>query len=86
MSPIENKIAALLAQDMVDKVYANLVAENDGGWTNRLIPRLLSTVWHDFIVEELWTVIKKHKNPTINFRMLLHHVTARIKKLKPEAF
>ena len=86
MSPVEDKIAALLTQDMVDKVYANLVAENDDLWANNLIPRFLSTVWHDFIVEELWSAIKKFKNPTVSFRMLQHHVTNRIKKLKPKAF
>jgi hypothetical protein len=86
MNPVECQMAAKLPQDLVDKVYANLVAKNDNMWANSLIPRLISTVWHDFITEELWTLIKKFKNPTVNFRLLQHHVTARLKELKPEAF
>lgn len=37
---------------------------------NKHIGRLVSTVWHEFITDSLPTVIKKYKNPTINFARL----------------
>ena len=69
----------------VDKVYAKIVNENDG-WNSRYIPRLLSTVYHDLVTEEIWDVVKKHKNPTINFKTLNTLVILKIKTLKPEIF
>ena len=86
MSPVEDKIAALLTPSLVNKIYTEIDLIEPDGFQNRHIPRLISTVWHDFIIEKLWIAIKKFKNPTINFRMLQHHVVDRTKKLKPEAF
>lgn len=37
---------------------------------NKHIGRLISTVWHEFITDSLPTVIKKYKNPTIDFARL----------------
>lgn len=87
MEPVEYQIARrFLTEDIINKVYAKIQADNDGIFQSHNIPQLLNTVWHDFVIEELWSAIKKHKNPTINFRTLNHHVIARIKELKPEVF
>jgi hypothetical protein len=70
---------------LVDKTYAKIY--NDcNGWTSKYIPRLLETVYHELVVEELWSALKEHKNPTINFTTLKHFAIARIKRLKPEVF
>lgn len=37
---------------------------------NKHIGRLIATVWHEFISDSLPTVIKKYKNPTIDFAKL----------------
>lgn len=49
----------------VDKIYSAL-----GTWDNKYIGRYINTVWHEFITENMWDIIKKCKNPTINFRVM----------------
>ena len=83
---LEEKIALeFVTQAMVDKVHAKIVSEMDG-WRSEYIPRLLNTVYHDLITEEMWNIVKKLKKPTVNFGMLLSFTTRRIKVLKPELF
>jgi hypothetical protein len=36
--------------------------------------RILGSVYHDLITEDLWTVLKKFRNPTIDFRALKKEV------------
>lgn len=85
-SLVEEEIANNhLTGAMVDKVIANIRNENDG-WRSEYIPRLLGTVFHDLITEEIWSVLKKYKNPKIDFNMLNRFVILRIKALKPELF
>lgn len=70
---------------LVDKTYAKIHNEMDG-WTSKYIPRLLETIYHDLITEELWSILKEYKNPTINFTTLKHFVVGRIKQIKQEVF
>lgn len=70
---------------LVEKVYAKIVNEV-GSWTSKLIPRLLQTVWYDLVKEDAWEFVKKHRNPTINFRTLNTLAIRRVKELKPELF
>ncbi len=84
-SPIEQKIVdEFLSPHVIDKVISDIKAAD--GWSGRQIPRLLNTVWNDFIHEEMWDIIKKHKNPTIDFKRLGQLCTAKIKEMKPELF
>lgn len=74
-----------VSQHLVDKTQAKII--NDvGEWTSKLIPRLLQTVYHDVITEEMWTILKQFKSPTIDFKRLYARVCQRIKLLKPELF
>lgn len=72
-------------QPFVNKIYAKIVNESQG-WNSKYIPRLLSTVYYDLINEEMWNIVKKLKNPTINFKTLNTLVILKIKQLKPELF
>lgn len=84
--PIEMKIAdEYITSAFVEKEYAKIV-ENNNGWTSKMIPQLLNTVWYEFVNEEMWHVIKKYKNPTINFKALLSYVTQKIKEVKADIF
>jgi hypothetical protein len=74
-----------LSKAIVDKVYANIVNES-GGWNSRYIPRLLQTAYYDFVREESWNFIKKHKNPTVDFKTLNTLAIMRVKELRPELF
>lgn len=69
----------------VEKEYAKIVSENDG-WTSKLIPQLLGRVYHELICEEMWNILKAHKSPTINFKVLNTFTIAQIKRVKPEIF
>ena len=82
---IEEKIALELNKDTVDKVIAS-ITEGKGVLEGKDIPRLLDTVWHDFITEEIWHILKKFKTPRIDFKVLHRFVVNRIKKLVPEVF
>lgn len=81
----EERIAEeFVTQHLVDKVYAKI--QNEDGWSSKMIGKLLGVVWHDLITEEIWEIIKKYKNPKIDFKRLQRYTTQRIKGLKPELF
>jgi hypothetical protein len=70
---------------LIEKVHYKIVCENNG-WSSKYIPRLLQTVFYDLVREEIWSILKKFKNPTINFRTLQVITIAKIKQHKPELF
>lgn len=69
----------------IEKEYAKLINEV-GGWNSKLIPRFMNSLWHVLIEEEIWNIIRKFKNPTIDFKKLHHAMTIQIKMTKPELF
>lgn len=82
---IEEKIAEkYVTLSLVEKEFAKI--EFESGWSTKLIPRLLSTVFYCLIKEESWNFIKEYKNPVIDFKNLNQFVIRRIKQLKPEIF
>lgn len=70
---------------LITKTFEKIKVENDG-WSSKYIPQLLGRVWHDLINEEIWQIVKKLKNPTINFRTLQYKVTIKIKETLPTVF
>lgn len=83
---VEEKIVAkYVTQALVDKVHAKIVNEMDG-WSSKYIPRLLHTVYYDLVTEETWNFVKEFKSPKIDFKVLSHYTTARIKELRKELF
>jgi len=93
---VEQKIVdKYLMLDIVDKAVANIAFTNQmdfeghpsqPAWSSKDIPQLLSTVYHDLIIECLWDATKKYKNPTINFKVLQRECNRKVKELKPELF
>ena len=82
---IEDKIVSeMFSKELIDKVIANI--KNECGWNSKSIPRLIETVWHDFVIENIWDIVKKHKTPTINFKLLKQFVVQKIKETVPELF
>jgi len=75
----------IVDRHFIEKVYSKIVNEQ-GGWNSKYIPRLLQTVYYDLINEEIWNMVKKMKNPTINFKTLQSLTTMKIKELMPELF
>lgn len=83
---VEEKIVAkYVTQSLVDKVHAKIVNEMNG-WSSKYIPRLLHTVYYDLVTEETWNFVKEFKSPKIDFKVLSHYTTARIKELRKELF
>ena len=83
---IEQKITdKYVTQALIDKVQAKIALER-GGWTSKYIPQLLNTVFYDLIREEMWEIIKEHKNPRIDFRALHVFTIGRIKQLRSDLF
>lgn len=50
-------------------------------WESKLIPELLGRCWHEFISEEMTEILKKYKNPKINFRLLNSLLIKRVKEV-----
>lgn len=83
---VEEKIIdKSLTTHLIEKTYAKIVNDSDG-WTSKSIPRLLETVWYDFIKEELWDALKEHSNPNINFKTLKSLAFKKIKEVKSDLF
>ena len=77
---IEEEIAAkYVTVALCEKVKAKIEAVNDG-FSSKDIPRYLNTVFYDVVKEESWNFVKEHKNPTINYKTLLHFVFINAKK------
>lgn len=69
---------------LVEKEFAKI--KNEIGWTSKMIPRLLNTVFYCLITEESWNFVKEFKNPKVDFRRLLNLTIAKTKEVKPELF
>jgi len=69
----------------IEKEYSKIVNEM-GGWQSKFIPMLFGRVFSELIKEESWNIIKKFKNPTINYKTLNTLIIQKIKKTKKEIF
>lgn len=82
---IEERIAEkYITSALIEKTFEKI--RNESGWTSKMIPRLLSTVYHNLIAEETWNFVKEFKNPKIDFKRLMQITTMKIKEVKPELF
>lgn len=70
---------------IVDKIIAK-IRTDQGSFSAKNIPQLLSSAYHDLITEEMWQILKEYKNPKIDFKTLNHIVINKVKTLKPELF
>ena len=83
---VEEKIVEKYCTEaLIEKVFANII-NIGGGWSSKCVPRLLETVWYDFIREETWNFLKEFNNPTIDFKVLRKFVTHKIKTVKKDIF
>lgn len=70
----------------IEKEYSKIIAENPDIEDKKLSNRLLGRVWHELIVEESYNIIKKYKNPVIDFKLLKSLVTNKIMQVKQDLF
>ena len=78
-------ISVFCTKDLVDKTHAKIVNDK-GGWDPSMIPRLLETVFHDMVSEDIWAMVKRFKSPTVDFRVLRKLSNDRVKKVKENLF
>lgn len=90
--PIKNG-EAMVEEVIADKYVTTALVEkelakitNEAGWSSTFIPRLLNTVYHSVVTEEMWSVLKEHNNPRIDFKRLQFFVYGRVKQRAPHLF
>lgn len=77
---VEDEITEKYCTDaFIDKTKAKIINEV-GEWSNKLIPRLIETCFHELIVEEMWNVIKEFKQPKIDFKTLRYFLVNKVKR------
>ena len=72
--------------NFIEKEYAKIINENPDIERKKMIPMLIETVYHTLIDEEMYNIIKKYKNPTIDFNILKKMVVNKIKQVKVDLF
>jgi hypothetical protein len=77
-------VEKFLTEEMIKKTYTKITLDNPA--RNSMIPRLLETVFHDFVVEEIWNMVKENKRQSIDFKQLNHFVVQKIKETLKEVF
>jgi hypothetical protein len=81
------KVVADVAQasgvDLCQPNAQQLVEENYRG---KVIPHLLGRVYHDLVTECTWDALKRHKNPTIDFKRLQAHCLRLTKRYAEDLF
>ena len=75
----ERIVDEFITPALIQKEKAKIENEH-GGWSSKNIPQLLGTMYYVFIQEELWTALKKHKNPKINFKLLNGMIVRKVKQ------
>ena len=84
LSMIEETIVEeMLTETFIKKEYAKISID---GWESKYIPKLLGVIWHEFIVEESWNIVKKYKSPKIDYKILNRFVTGKIKRTLSDLF
>ena len=85
----EQIIENFLTENFIEKEFSKLLLElnNEGKeWTSKKIPELLGRLFYEFINEETYNFIKKHKNPIINFKTLHGLFIRKVKSTLVEVF
>jgi len=78
-------VAEFCTAAFVEKEFEKLVSDK-GEWNFKYTPMLLGVIYHEFVVEEIWNILRKHKNATINFGMINFFITKKVKEVKSDLF
>ena len=79
-------VDAFVTSPFVEKEFAKIVNDNGGRFENKLINRFLGVLWYTFITEEMFNILRKFKNVTIDFKMLHDLTIKRVKDIKADIF
>jgi hypothetical protein len=68
---VEEKIVnEFLSEAFIEKEIEKIKAENEGFWHNRFLPRLFGVVQFEFVKDHIHLILKKFKQPKIDFKQL----------------
>lgn len=81
----ESIVSDFVTSAFVEKEYAKVITEQNG-WSSKYIPMLLGKVFYELINEEMWNIVKKYRNPSINFKTLNAMTINKVKTVIPEIF
>ncbi len=84
--PVEEELAERMVDRQLILKTQSKIEVMHGGYSQRYIPQLLETVWHDAITEEMYDALKKMKWPLVHFRKLKGQIYQRIKSEAKEFF
>lgn len=75
----EDIVVEYCTNALIEKTKAKIENEK-GEWKSEFIPILFGMVFHELVVEEIWHIVKKYKQPTINFKLLYQFVVKKVKE------
>jgi len=79
----EQIIQDFCTEAFIEKEFQKIAVD---GWSSKKIGLLLGNIFHYLLKEEICNIVKKLKQPTINFKLLNSLVVKRVKAVKPEIF
>ena len=88
------KVTKLVEEEIAQEFVTTALVEKEkskienecGGWSSKYIARLLSVVYYSIINEDMWHIVKKYKNPKIDFKLLNNFIIKEIKVKCPTIF
>lgn len=80
------KIVAAMADEHGCKLTTETIPIIENTYRGKLIPALLGKVYHCVVTEELWQMLKKFKNPAVDFSRLNLMVINRTKRHAADLF
>lgn len=92
MGPPEIKGEKQIEQEIVKKyctdefIQKTFSRVSQDGWNSKKIPMLLGIIWHDFVNEEIWQILKDYKNPVIDFKKMNIYLIHKIKDVLSNVF
>ena len=69
-----------LTTEYLQKEYGKITAENNGAFTEKMIPQLLGTVEFEFISDNIRVILKKYRFPTIDFTEMKRLIDRKVKE------
>lgn len=68
-----------ITSHLITKNIGKIETEQGRPFESDKFNMLIGRIWHDLITEEIWDILKKNKNPTINFKSLQKEVINQIR-------
>lgn len=78
-------VESFVTQAFLEKEKMKLEEER-GCWASPMLGEFLGRSYNTFIKEEMWNIIKKYKNPTIDFKLLNKAYIDKVKETMSEIF